>query len=133
MGWLPEGRVSVSRTSAGRGRLPRASPSTPWPRRGGPAGARAADAGRPGAADRADRLGAWAAPGLLRSRRSPRGGLLRVGRGLGADHPSGAGTGVAYLGIGHHASEALRREGPGAHLAAAFGIEAEFVDRDNPV
>ena len=42
-------------------------------------------------------------------------------------------SGVAYLGIGHHASERYGVKALGAHLAAAFGIEAEFVEVDNPV
>jgi len=42
-------------------------------------------------------------------------------------------SGVAYMGIGHHASERYGVKALGAHLAAAFGIEAEFVEVDNPV
>lgn len=42
-------------------------------------------------------------------------------------------SGVAYLGIGHHASERYGVRALGAHLAERFGIEAVFVDVDNPV
>lgn len=42
-------------------------------------------------------------------------------------------SGVAYLGIGHHASERYGVMALGAHLAATFGIEAAFVEVDNPV
>lgn len=42
-------------------------------------------------------------------------------------------SGVAYLGIGHHASERYGVHALGAHLAERFGIEAVFVDVDNPV
>ena len=42
-------------------------------------------------------------------------------------------SGVAYLGVGHHASERYGVKALGAHLAAAFGIEVEFVEVDNPV
>jgi dinuclear metal center YbgI/SA1388 family protein len=42
-------------------------------------------------------------------------------------------SGVAYLGIGHHASERYGARALGAHLAERFGIEAVFVDVDNPV
>lgn len=40
---------------------------------------------------------------------------------------------MAYMGIGHHASERYGVKALGAHLAATFGIEAEFVEVDNPV
>lgn len=42
-------------------------------------------------------------------------------------------SGVAYLGIGHHASERYGVQALGAHLTERFGIEAVFVDIDNPV
>lgn len=42
-------------------------------------------------------------------------------------------SGVAYLGIGHHASERYGVRALGAHLAERFGIDAVFVDVDNPV
>lgn len=42
-------------------------------------------------------------------------------------------SGVAYLSIGHHASERYGVHALGAHLAERFGIEAVFVDVDNPV
>ncbi len=42
-------------------------------------------------------------------------------------------SGVAYLAIGHHASERYGVQALGAHLAREFGIEAEFVEVDNPV
>jgi putative NIF3 family GTP cyclohydrolase 1 type 2 len=40
---------------------------------------------------------------------------------------------VAYLAIGHHASERYGVQALGAHLAQAFGVEAEFVEVENPV
>jgi putative NIF3 family GTP cyclohydrolase 1 type 2 len=52
--------------------------------------------------------------------------------GLGADDPSGPGVGVAYLAIGHHASERYGVQALGAHLAGVR-VEAEFVEVDNPV
>lgn len=42
-------------------------------------------------------------------------------------------TGVAYLGLGHHASERYGVQALGAHLAECFGLEVEFVEIDNPV
>lgn len=42
-------------------------------------------------------------------------------------------SGVAYLGVGHHASERYGVQALGAHLAEAFGIEVEFVEVPNPV
>ena len=42
-------------------------------------------------------------------------------------------SGVAYLAIGHHASERYGVQALGAHLAGVFDIEAEFVEVDNPV
>ncbi|MBS0348079.1 MAG: Nif3-like dinuclear metal center hexameric protein [Proteobacteria bacterium] len=42
-------------------------------------------------------------------------------------------SGVAYLAVGHHASERYGVQALGRHLAETFGIEAEFVEVDNPV
>ena len=42
-------------------------------------------------------------------------------------------SGVAYLCVGHHASERYGVQALGAHLAEAFGIEVEFVEVPNPV
>lgn len=42
-------------------------------------------------------------------------------------------SGVAYLGVGHHASERYGVQALGARLAEVFGIEAEFVEVGNPV
>ncbi len=42
-------------------------------------------------------------------------------------------SGVAYLGVGHHASERYGVQALGAHLAEVFGIDAEFVEVPNPV
>lgn len=42
-------------------------------------------------------------------------------------------TGMAYLAAGHHATERFGVQALGAHLAARFGLVAEFVDIDNPV
>jgi dinuclear metal center YbgI/SA1388 family protein len=42
-------------------------------------------------------------------------------------------TGVAYLAVGHHASERLGVQALAGHLSAKFGLECEFVDIDNPV
>jgi dinuclear metal center YbgI/SA1388 family protein len=42
-------------------------------------------------------------------------------------------SGVAYLAVGHHASERCGVEALAGHLAAEFGLECEFVDIDNPV
>ncbi|MBS0370019.1 MAG: Nif3-like dinuclear metal center hexameric protein [Proteobacteria bacterium] len=42
-------------------------------------------------------------------------------------------SGVAYLAVGHHASERYGVQALGRHLAETFGVEAEFVEVDNPV
>ena len=42
-------------------------------------------------------------------------------------------TGVAYLAVGHHASERYGVEALAAHLAAKFGLDCAFIDIDNPV
>ena len=42
-------------------------------------------------------------------------------------------TGVAYLAVGHHASERYGIEALAAHLAAKFGLDCAFIDIDNPV
>lgn len=42
-------------------------------------------------------------------------------------------SGVAYLGVGHHASERYGVKALGAHLAAQFGLEVRFVEIENPV
>lgn len=42
-------------------------------------------------------------------------------------------SGVAYLAAGHYATERLGVRALGEHLAARFGIAAEFVDVPNPV
>ena len=42
-------------------------------------------------------------------------------------------TGMAYLAAGHHATERFGVQALGTHLATRFGLEAEFVDVDNPV
>jgi dinuclear metal center YbgI/SA1388 family protein len=42
-------------------------------------------------------------------------------------------SGVAYLAIGHHASERYGVQALGARLAQAFDVEAEFVEVENPV
>ena len=42
-------------------------------------------------------------------------------------------SGVAYLGVGHHASERYGVQALGAHLAEIFGIVVEFVEVENPV
>jgi putative NIF3 family GTP cyclohydrolase 1 type 2 len=70
---------------------------------------------------------------LLRAGHRGRRGLLHIGGGLRADDPPGPGVGVAYLAIGHHASERYGVQALGAHLAQAFGVEAEFVEVENPV
>lgn len=41
-------------------------------------------------------------------------------------------TGVAFIACGHHASERFGAPALGAHLAATFGVEHQFVDIDNP-
>ncbi|MBN8283112.1 Nif3-like dinuclear metal center hexameric protein [Zoogloea sp.] len=42
-------------------------------------------------------------------------------------------SGVAYLAVGHHASERYGVQALGAHLAERWGLEVDFVDVDNPV
>ena len=42
-------------------------------------------------------------------------------------------SGVAYLAIGHHASERYGVEAVAAHLAGQFGLDCRFLDLDNPV
>lgn len=42
-------------------------------------------------------------------------------------------SGVAYLAVGHHASERFGVRALGEHLMARFGLTVEFVDIDNPV
>jgi dinuclear metal center YbgI/SA1388 family protein len=42
-------------------------------------------------------------------------------------------AGVIYLAAGHHATERFGVQALGAHLAAEFGIEHEFIDDPNPV
>ncbi|HEV8629266.1 MAG TPA: Nif3-like dinuclear metal center hexameric protein [Thermoanaerobaculia bacterium] len=42
-------------------------------------------------------------------------------------------SGVAYLAAGHYATERLGVRALGEHLAARFGLSAEFVDVPNPV
>lgn len=42
-------------------------------------------------------------------------------------------SGVAYLAIGHHASERYGVQALGQHLHERFGLDCEFVDVDNPV
>lgn len=41
-------------------------------------------------------------------------------------------TGVAYLAIGHHASERFGVEALTGYLSMRFGLDSEFVDIDNP-
>jgi len=41
--------------------------------------------------------------------------------------------GVAYVAAGHHATERYGVKALGAHLAARFNLEHEFIDIDNPV
>lgn len=41
-------------------------------------------------------------------------------------------TGVAFLACGHHATERYGAPAVGAHLAATFGLEHQFIDIDNP-
>ena len=41
-------------------------------------------------------------------------------------------SGVAYLAVGHHASERYGVEALAAHLAAKFGLDCAFIDIDNP-
>jgi dinuclear metal center YbgI/SA1388 family protein len=42
-------------------------------------------------------------------------------------------SGVAFLGVGHHASERYGVEALGRHLVTTFGLDVDFVDIDNPV
>ncbi|WP_374476176.1 Nif3-like dinuclear metal center hexameric protein [Zoogloea sp.] len=42
-------------------------------------------------------------------------------------------SGVAYLAVGHHASERYGVQALGAHLAERWGLEVDFVDVDNPI
>jgi dinuclear metal center YbgI/SA1388 family protein len=42
-------------------------------------------------------------------------------------------SGVAYIAAGHHATERFGVQALGAHLAAKFGIEHQFIDIPNPV
>ena len=41
-------------------------------------------------------------------------------------------TGVAFLACGHHATERYGAQALGAHLAAHFDLDHDFVDIDNP-
>jgi dinuclear metal center YbgI/SA1388 family protein len=41
-------------------------------------------------------------------------------------------TGVSFFACGHHASERFGVQAVGAHLAAQFGIEHQFIEIDNP-
>ena len=41
-------------------------------------------------------------------------------------------TGVAFLAVGHHASERYGVQALGAHLAATFAIEHAHIEIDNP-
>lgn len=41
-------------------------------------------------------------------------------------------TGVAFLACGHHATERYGAPAVGAHVAAQFGIEHEFIEIENP-
>jgi hypothetical protein len=51
---------------------------------------------------------------------------------VGADDPSGPGVGGGLPGVGHHASERYGVQALGL-IWPSFGIEAEFVEVDNPV
>ncbi len=42
-------------------------------------------------------------------------------------------SGVAYLAMGHHASERYGVQALGRHLAEQFGLEVSFVEIPNPV
>jgi dinuclear metal center YbgI/SA1388 family protein len=42
-------------------------------------------------------------------------------------------SGVVYLAAGHHATERYGIAALGEHLAQRFGLEAHFIDLDNPV
>ena len=41
-------------------------------------------------------------------------------------------TGVAFIAVGHHASERYGAQALGAHLAATFAIEHVHIEIDNP-
>ncbi len=41
-------------------------------------------------------------------------------------------SGVPYIAAGHHATERYGVRALGAHIAAHFGLQADFVDIDNP-
>jgi putative NIF3 family GTP cyclohydrolase 1 type 2 len=41
-------------------------------------------------------------------------------------------SGVAYLAVGHHASERYGAQALGAHLAHQYGLQHEHIDIDNP-
>ncbi len=41
-------------------------------------------------------------------------------------------TGVAFIAMGHHASERYGVQALGAHLAATFGVEHHHIEIDNP-
>ena len=41
-------------------------------------------------------------------------------------------TGVAFLACGHHATERYGAPAVGAHLAAKFGLQHQFIDIENP-
>lgn len=41
-------------------------------------------------------------------------------------------TGVAFIAVGHHASERYGVQALGTHLAATYGIEHRHIDIDNP-
>ncbi|HAF54795.1 MAG TPA: Nif3-like dinuclear metal center hexameric protein [Thauera sp.] len=42
-------------------------------------------------------------------------------------------SGVPYIAAGHHATERYGAQAVATHLAEALGLEAEFLDLDNPV
>jgi dinuclear metal center YbgI/SA1388 family protein len=42
-------------------------------------------------------------------------------------------SGVAYLAVGHHASERYGVQALGHHLKERFGLDCRFIDVDNPV
>ena len=42
-------------------------------------------------------------------------------------------SGVPYIAAGHHATERYGAQAIAAYLADELGLEAEFVDLDNPV
>lgn len=41
--------------------------------------------------------------------------------------------GIDYFALGHHASERYGVQALGAHLAASFGLEHQYIEIDNPV